>query len=304
VIIRPETLTDYPAIADLHIKMFGNRASEALIVALHRQRRAFAPTLSLVAEDRDEIVGHALFSPRTVSLLGQQVRAVNLAPIAVFGGLQNRGIGGQLIEAGHAAARELGYKLSFLLGHPQYYARFGYQPFAFGVATLTVAVTETPAEITARPVNSYDISGLMQLYFDTEGDRDFAIRPDQEALAWISPNPQIRATVFTRDGLVVGYARVHQAKPAAPRYFLARDAAAAQAMVNYLGGLAGAGELTLPLHPDSPVATQLGAAQIQTWEPGMACSLAPNPFDEYYAAAQKGERTAGQVLWPVEFDLE
>jgi hypothetical protein len=36
----------------------------------------------------------------------------------------------------------------------------------------------------------------------------------------------------------------------------------------------------------------------------MACSLAPNPFDEYYAAVQKGKRTIGQVLWPVEFDLE
>ena len=64
IVIRPEQPTDYAAIAAVHVRAFENRASEALIVALHRHRAAFDPDLSLVAEEDGQVVGHVLFSPR------------------------------------------------------------------------------------------------------------------------------------------------------------------------------------------------------------------------------------------------
>src|SRR5262245_37154844 len=95
--IRSETIPDYAGIAALHARAFGERPAEALIVALHRQRPTFDPDLALVAEQDDRIVGHALFSPHSVRLLGQDVRAVNLAPLAVDPSAQRQGIGARLI---------------------------------------------------------------------------------------------------------------------------------------------------------------------------------------------------------------
>jgi predicted N-acetyltransferase YhbS len=138
MIIRPEAVTDYAAIADLHVRAFGRRAGEALIVALLRQRRSFDPALSLVAEREGRLVGHALFSPHQMRLLGQSVPVVTLAPLSVDPSCQRQGIGGQLIAAGHGVAAAQGYVLRFLLGHPSYYPRFGYRTGAYGAAQATV----------------------------------------------------------------------------------------------------------------------------------------------------------------------
>jgi predicted N-acetyltransferase YhbS len=51
-----------------------------------------------------------------------------LAPVSVLPEFQKMGIGGQLILAGHQKAKELGFQSSILLGHPEYYPRFGYRP--------------------------------------------------------------------------------------------------------------------------------------------------------------------------------
>jgi len=83
MIIRPETVADYAGIADVQVRAFGHRPGEALIVALHRQRGAFDPELSLVAEVDGRVVGHVLFSPHQMRLLGQTIPVVNLAPIAI-----------------------------------------------------------------------------------------------------------------------------------------------------------------------------------------------------------------------------
>ncbi|MDQ6660501.1 MAG: GNAT family N-acetyltransferase, partial [Chloroflexota bacterium] len=83
MIIRPERVTDYAEIGSLHARAFGNRPGESIIVALHRQRSAFDPELSLVAESNGRVVGHVLFSPHQMRLLDQTIPTVNLAPIAV-----------------------------------------------------------------------------------------------------------------------------------------------------------------------------------------------------------------------------
>ena len=142
ITIRHEQITDYATIGELHARAFGNRAAESTIVALLRLRRAFDPELSLVAEIDGRVIGHALFSPYQIRLLGQTIPAVNLAPIAVEPKYQGQGIGGHLILEGHRLAATRGYLVCFLLGHTSYYPRFGYQTHAFGSAQVLVRSDE------------------------------------------------------------------------------------------------------------------------------------------------------------------
>lgn len=305
MIVRPETPADYAAIAAINVRAFGDRAAEATIVALHRQRAAFDPALSLVAEQDGRVVGHALFSPRDIRLLGETVRAVNLAPIAVDPAFQRGGVGGRLIEARHAAARALGYRLSFLLGHTSYYPRFGYQTDAYGAASVVAPAAGPPGEqlVTRAPAGG-DLPALRELWLREEGAVDFAIEPGADLLEWLSPNPAIAAAVWLRGETVVGYTRVHAAEKARPRMFLAADHAAARAIAAAIAEAAGAASVTLPLHPASASAGAFGRPKAESWEPAMACVLAPSPFEEYYARVVAGERVPGRPVWPVEFDLE
>ncbi|HYP42137.1 MAG TPA: N-acetyltransferase [Chloroflexia bacterium] len=314
MLIRPETVRDYAAIAAVHAFAFDNHAAEASIVALLRHHMAFDPDLSLVAEDAGQVVGHVLFSPYTVRLLGQDVRAVNLAPIAVHPAYQGKGIGGQLIREGHALAHAKGYPLSFLLGHPTYYPRFGYQTHVYGSSSLTIPATSiTPAELGRRAPIPGDIPILHLMWLRDEGQVDFALDPGTDLMDWVSPSPIVQATVYTFEGdIVVGYMRTRKDNPGQPLVFLARAASVALAMA---GSIAHQGdaqtaltEIVLPLHPSSRSGAALGALdgavwKTSAWGAGMACPLAPSPFDEYHAQLKSGERIPGRVIWPVAFEI-
>ncbi|HYO49209.1 MAG TPA: N-acetyltransferase [Chloroflexia bacterium] len=313
MLIRPETVRDYAAIAAVHAYAFDNHAAEAAIVALLRHRTAFDPELSLVAEVEGEVVGHVLFSPYTVHLLGQDVRAVNLAPIAVRPDYQGKGIGGQLIREGHALARAKGYTLSFLLGHPTYYPRFGYQTHVYGSSTLTIpAASVTPAELERRTPSPADIPTLHALWLQDEGQVDFALDPGTELMDWVSPGPTAEATVYVREGEIAGYTRVRKDSPGQPPVFLAQDASAALAIAGSIAhqgeGQTTLTEIVLPLHPLSRSGVALGRMdgavwKTSAWAAGMACPLAPSPFDEYHALVKSGEQPPGRVIWPVAFDI-
>jgi predicted N-acetyltransferase YhbS len=303
--IRSETVSDYAAIAALHLRAFGERPTEPLIVTLQRHNPAFDPDLSLVAELDGRVIGHVLFMPHSVRLLGQDVRAVNLAPIAVDPAVQRQGIGGRMIAAGHALARDKGYAVSFLLGHTSYYPRHGYLVRAYGSSILALSVDGLPQpDLVARKPRETDLAALRALWQRAEADVDFALDPGGELLDWLSPNPAIAATVFLDGEELVGYARVHASEPARPRVFLARGAATARRMAAQLAATAAASELFLPLHPASAGAGELGSAECKAWDAAMACPLQPSPFDQYYAEVVAGVRAPGRLIWPVAFDLE
>jgi predicted N-acetyltransferase YhbS len=303
--IRSETPHDYPAIAGVNLRAFGERLEEALIVTLHRHSPLFDPTLSLVAELDGEIVGHALFTPRTIRLVGQDVQAVNLAPIAVDPAYQRKGIGGVLINEGHSLARSKGYAVSFLLGHPTYYPRFGYKTHAFGAASIEVRASalskRAPVLQTQRPTEA-DIPTLHALWQREESNVDFAIDPGHSLLDWISPNPRIKATVYLRDGEIVGYTRLNELEPYKPRVFLAHDAETAHWIAAQL--INEGQSLALPLHPYSASVTTFGTPKCESWEPAMAYDMASDIFEEYYSLLQRQKRQPGRPIWPVAFDLE
>jgi putative acetyltransferase len=122
--VRPEHPADAAAIEAVNRAAFGQPA-EATLVALLREQAS--PLISLVADDGHEIVGHVLFSP--VTLTGHaDVRIMGLAPMAVMPVMQRRGIGSMLARAGLDACTRLGADAVVVLGHAQYYPRFGFRP--------------------------------------------------------------------------------------------------------------------------------------------------------------------------------
>lgn len=127
LVIRPEEPADLDAIRRVNTLAFG-RPNEADLVDALRVR--FRPFISLVAVWDGAVIGHALFSPVTVHH-GPNVdpgEAIALGPMAVHPDHQRVGIGSRLVEQGVEACVERGESLLFVLGHPAYYPRFGFQP--------------------------------------------------------------------------------------------------------------------------------------------------------------------------------
>lgn len=129
--VRQELPADIPAIRAVNRRAFG-REAEAKLVDFVRERGKL--TLSLVAVNGEEIVGHVMFSPVTLEPNHSNLRGVALGPAAVLPEVQRRGVGTRLIESGLEICRRRGYDFIVLLGNPRYYARFGFIPAAeFGL---------------------------------------------------------------------------------------------------------------------------------------------------------------------------
>jgi putative acetyltransferase len=117
-IIRPETEQDYGAIYNIHRAAFDGPDEAKLVNKLRDIDNA---TVSLVAEQNGQVVGHVLFS-----MLKEPTQALALAPIAVAPDVQKHGIGSALIWKGLEQARNEGWLTIFVLGSPDYYKRFGF----------------------------------------------------------------------------------------------------------------------------------------------------------------------------------
>jgi putative acetyltransferase len=120
--IRPERPADVPGIRAVNLAAFETSTEADLVDALRGQAD---PIVSLVAEDGEAIVGHILFSP--VRLMAYpNLRIAGLAPMAVLPARQRQGIGSTLIHEGLERCRRLGFGAVIVLGHAEYYPRFGF----------------------------------------------------------------------------------------------------------------------------------------------------------------------------------
>ena len=86
------------------------------------------PILSLAAVKKNELIGHIIYSKVRVAQTEAAVSARILAPLAVLPENQLLGVGGQLIKEGLTQLKESGVELVFVLGHPDYYPRYGFKP--------------------------------------------------------------------------------------------------------------------------------------------------------------------------------
>lgn len=141
VVIRDERMADTVAITEVTAAAF-----EALEISGHTEqfiiealRSAGVLTLSLVAEVDGRVVGHIAFSPVTIS--DRTTDWYGLGPVSVLPEYQRRGIGKALIQEGISRLKDLNAKGCCLVGHPQYYRKFGFE----NVAGL--AVEGVPQEV-------------------------------------------------------------------------------------------------------------------------------------------------------------
>ncbi len=138
VIIRQETPADFETVFKVIKTAFATEEfsdhKEHFLVQRLRNSEAFVPELSLVAVYQDVIVGHILLTKIVIKDTTSQFESLALAPVSVLPDFQGKGIGRQLIECAHSKAKQLGYSSIVLLGHEDYYPRFGYQPLhPFGI---------------------------------------------------------------------------------------------------------------------------------------------------------------------------
>jgi len=128
--VRPEEPRDHAAVHAIHAAAFETAAEARLVDALRARAR---PIVSLVAERDGAVVGHVLFTP--VKLDGHpELALAGLAPLAVAPGVQRTGVGSTLTRAGLEHCRAAGFEAAVVLGHPEYYPRFGFVPASrFGI---------------------------------------------------------------------------------------------------------------------------------------------------------------------------
>lgn len=120
--IRKEEPRDREAVRQLNLAAFDNGPEANLV---DRLRTLCKQYLAFVAVEGGGVVGHVLFSPVTVE--GSNVVGMGLAPMAVLPSHQRKGIGSLLVRHGLEFLRKSDCPFAIVLGHPQYYPRFGFE---------------------------------------------------------------------------------------------------------------------------------------------------------------------------------
>ncbi len=170
LLIRDEEPCDTRPVFEIVRKAFGRTDEARLVDAL---RQAGAATLSLVAVENGAVAGHILFSPvRLEPPDGPPVAGAGLAPVCVLPERQRLGIGSTLVHTGLARLRETGHRWVAVLGHPDYYPRFGFRPAsAFGLRCAFEA-----------PANAFMVLPLVTGALDGCGGGLIRYRPEFDAV--------------------------------------------------------------------------------------------------------------------------
>ena len=123
VVIREREPADDEAIKRLNDEAFGGKTESELVEAL---RATDLTAVELVAVQGGEIVGHLLMSALSVFIDDEAIPSLSLAPMSVRPDRQNIGIGTALVEAALKLAMDREWQAVIVLGHPEFYPRFGF----------------------------------------------------------------------------------------------------------------------------------------------------------------------------------
>jgi len=124
IIVRPERPGDEAAIARVNDEAFGQADESRIVAAVRRNGHA---AISLVAVSAGAIVGHILFTPVSLEPGDATFQGLGLGPMAVAPTLQRRGIGSELVTAGLVECAKAGCDVVVVVGHPEFYPRFGFR---------------------------------------------------------------------------------------------------------------------------------------------------------------------------------
>ncbi len=156
--IRPEQPGDEAAIRAVNVSAFAGSVEADIVDAL---RTGAKPVISLVAEEDREIIGHILFTP--VLLAGHpDLALMGLGPMAIEPKRQRRGVGTALVRRGLELCQARGSVAVVVLGHPEYYPRFGFVTAArYGISCEYDALEEAFMVVELRPGALRGISGMV-----------------------------------------------------------------------------------------------------------------------------------------------
>ncbi|MPZ83894.1 MAG: GNAT family N-acetyltransferase [Actinophytocola sp.] len=148
MLIRRETPADVDAIFAVHRGAFETELEAKLVTSL-RADEGWLPALSLVALDGDEVVGHVVCTRAHIA----GTPALGLGPLGVLPDRQRSGVGAALMHAVLGAAEAIDEPIVVLLGHKDYYPRFGFRPAT--ELGITPPVAEWGDHFQARPLGAY-----------------------------------------------------------------------------------------------------------------------------------------------------
>lgn len=128
--IRASRKTDFNDILLVQSQAFGHNKEAQLTADLLHDNTA-EPVLSLLAFDQQKAIGHILFTRVYINTMTTNQPLMHiLAPLAIIPEYQKQGIGGALIQEGLNKLSQMGSELVFVLGHMEYYPKWGFIPDA------------------------------------------------------------------------------------------------------------------------------------------------------------------------------
>jgi putative acetyltransferase len=158
--IAPELPGDADAIRSVHRAAFGQEVEGAIVDAL---RDAGALTISLVVRSNEQIIGHVALSPMQASQ--PAARVFGLGPIGVLPEQQRSGVGTALMQVAIEQARDEGFDAIFVLGHPEYYTRFGFVPASrFGIRSEYDVPDDVFMALELHPSGLNDCAGIVRYH--------------------------------------------------------------------------------------------------------------------------------------------
>ncbi|MCT4562789.1 MAG: N-acetyltransferase [Maledivibacter sp.] len=130
-IIRKEILEDYPKVREVVKSAFFRekkdlKFNEWILIEKIRESEYYINDLSLVAEIDGMVLGHIMFTPMKINGRNTSFVSLALAPVAVHKDFQKQGIGKKLVKSGIESAKNLGFESIIVMGHPEYYPKFGF----------------------------------------------------------------------------------------------------------------------------------------------------------------------------------
>ena len=264
------------------------------------------------------IVGVAVWVPSRIRLSGKSVPAAFLAPLAVRPEWQGQGVGALLMRDGMALMREQAVRLLYLLGHADYYRRFGFSGECFGRHALSIPmpppIVEDLAGHVFRPLAAGDESACTAWWSRLSGGVDGACEPGDGLLPWFSKTRGIVSCVLERAGLPVAHARFN-ARPGSCAAngilrFLACDGEAARVLAGRIVAWTGwsGDRLGIPLSSRSPAVRALfpsGGLQAEEewWPPAMAVALGDDALEDVLRRIRLRELPPLMIEWSPLFDL-
>ena len=296
--LRSERPGDERAIDLVNSKAFRSM-DEANIVRLMRTHwPAYDRRFSVVAWDGDEAVGHVLFTPARLRLMGQTVLAVAPGPVCVVPERQRQGVAGEILRYGHELAKREGFAFAFLHGVPSYYPQHGYVP-CHGFAKVHIDVERLPEptqKFEHRPVQPADLPWLAERCAVEQADVDFGWLWGEAMGLWSIPG--LNAVMWwTKDVRRAAYTLATHKQP---RLVLADDPLLARDVISACK------PKTLDHHPNGWLARHVldpewSTTEVKSSQAAMALELQEGALGPYMKAVEAGDRPCGATVFPLPF---